>query len=67
MALGEANGRLVALGAYSGLPSQLFSQPWATLFSTAAKKRAIREGLGTRLTKWHMEKDSVLSRRRVPS
>ena len=37
------------LASYPGLPSQLFSQPWQkTLFTTAAKK-AVREGLGTRL------------------
>ena len=34
---------------YPGLPSRLFLQPWKTLFSTAAKK-AVREGLGTRLS-----------------
>ena len=55
----------VRLASYPGLPSQLFSQPWKkawlthaffhgcekslpTLFSTVAKK-AVREGLGTRL------------------
>ena len=39
-----------ALASYPGLPSQLFSQPWKknALFYTAAKK-AVREGLGTRL------------------
>ena len=38
------------LASYPGLPSQLFSQPWQknTLLATAAKK-AVREGLGTRL------------------
>ena len=41
---------MALLASYPGLPSQLFSQPWqkATLFATAAKK-AVREGLGTRL------------------
>ena len=39
------------VASYPGLPSQLFLQPWKkALFSTAAKK-AVREGLGTRLGK----------------
>ena len=41
---------LKTLASYTGLPSQLFSQPWKKAFSTAAKK-AVREGLGTRLSK----------------
>ena len=41
------------IASYPGLPSQLFSQPWQKAWFATAAKKAVREGLGTRLIRLH--------------